>query len=263
MGKLISILLLLLPAMISGDYPLKKGKPTSEGIERYVEENADLLLREYQDFVGDTLYNVWIYTIGPEEQYDTHSIELGRYFPHEIYISTAECFEAYELDDLSAERRESLRESNKFVKGVMIHELTHEYINQIGLEMRSLHKIRVDKSYETSIWIVNSYENFGSSFIEEGLCEYLCGEMGELIQPPRVEKPASVEELLDRDHAYMVKYKYAAVYLKTFLDTTGFKEGVQILLHNPPPTYEEILQPAHFFGRLVVPEIPGAISAGR
>lgn len=256
MGKMISILLLLIPAMMAGDYPLKNGKPTSEGIEQYVDENADSLIREYQDFIGDTLYNVWIYTANLDEQDETNPIELGRYFPHEIYISTAERFEAYELDDLSQVRRESLRESNKFVKGVMIHELTHEYVEQIGMEMRSLYKLHVDKSYETGVWIVSSYENFGSSFIEEGLCEYISGEMGELIQPTRVEKPGSIEELLDRDNQYRIKYKYAVVFLETFLDTTGFKEGVQILLHNPPPTYEEILEPAHFFNRLVVPEIP-------
>lgn len=263
MGKLIYILLLLMSAVMTGDYPLKNGKPTSEGIEQYVEENTDSLLREYHDFMGDTLYNVWIYTANLEEQGDTNLIELGRYFPHEIYISTAERFEAYELDDLSPGRRENLRESNKFVKGVMIHELTHEYVNQIGVEMRSLHKIHVDKSYETGVWIVNSHENFGSSFIEEGLCEYISGEMGELIQPTRVEKPGSIEELLDRDNQYMVKYKYAVGFLENFLDTTGFKVGVQILLHNPPPSYEEILYPDHFFGRLVVPEFPDTISALR
>jgi len=250
-----------MPVWISGDYPLKNGKPTSEGIIQYVEENADLILKEYQAFVGDTLYNVWIYTDELEKPGEAEPIELGRFFPHEIYISTAEYFQAYEVDDLSGKQRAKLRESNKFLKGVIIHELTHEYVYQIAMEMRSPFQIHVDKAYKTGLWIVNSFETFGSSFIEEGLCEYLTGKMGELIPPKEVEKPSSVEDLLDRDNQYMVKYKYAASFLETFLDTTGFKKGVQILLHNPPPVYEEILFPEHFFERLAVPEVPDPISA--
>lgn len=61
--------------MTAGDYPLKKGKPTSEGIEQYVEENADLLLREYQEFIGDTLYNVWI--VNSYENFGSSFIEEG------------------------------------------------------------------------------------------------------------------------------------------------------------------------------------------
>ena len=68
--------------------------------------------------------------------------------------------------------------------------------------------------------------------------------------------PLTIEELLDRDREYMIKYKYASAFLETYLDTTGFKKGVQILLHNPPPTYEEILQPGRFFGRLEIPVFP-------
>ncbi|MCP4312797.1 MAG: hypothetical protein GY790_16160 [Bacteroidetes bacterium] len=262
MGKLISILLLIMPAGMSGDYPLRNGKPTSEGVEQYVEENSDSLVQEFQEFVGDTLYNIWFYSDDFEDQGMGEPIELGRHFPHEIYVSTAELFEAYELGDLSRAHQEAFRESNKFVKAVMIHELTHEYFNQIGVEMKSVHHIHVDKCYETGVWMVKSHETFGSSFIEEGLCEYVTGKMGELIPPRQVEIPSTVEELLDRESEYMVKYKYASIFLETFLDTTGFKEGVQILMHNPPPTYEEILHPDHFFGRLVVPEFSEAISAG-
>jgi len=254
MGKWIFIVLLVLQSGISGDYPLKNGKPTSEGIERYVEENTESLLREYQDFVGDSLYNIWIYTDEMDERAG-EIIELGRYFPHEIYISKAEQFEAYELDDLSSEYREGLFECNKFVKAVMIHELTHEYVNQIGVEMKAVHRVHVDKSYQTDVWILTSHETFGSTFIEEGLSEYMTEKMGEIIPPSHVAIPASIEELLDRDNQYLIKYKYASAFLKTFLDTTGFKTGVQILMHNPPPTYDEILQPDHFFRRLIIPEI--------
>ena len=171
---------------ISGDYPLKNGKPTSKGIELYVEQNSDVLLKEFQEFVKDTIYNVWIYADELQDHWACDSIELGRFFSHEIYITTSELFDAYELGDLSPHQREKLRESNKFVKAVMIHELTHEYVNQIGVEMQSVYHMHVDKSYQTALWIVKSHETFGSCFIEEGISEYVTGKMGELIPPSQV-----------------------------------------------------------------------------
>jgi len=255
MGKLISILFLIIQVGMSGEYPLKNGKPTSEGIKQYVEENAESLVREYQQFVGDTLYNVWIYAEELDDEPGTESMELGWHFPHEIYISTVEKFEAYELENLTPHQRSRFKESNKFVRGVMIHELTHEYVNQIGVEMQAIFHIAIDPSYKIDLWIVNSHENFGSTFIEEGISEYMVEKMGELIPPLRMKIPLTVKDLLKRENQYMVRYKYSSLFLKAFLDTTGFKKGVQILLYNPPPTYEEILQAERFFRRLEVPQI--------
>ena len=248
-------MLLFMQVGSKGGYPLENGRPTSKGIELYVEENSQGLVEEFQDFVKDTLYNVWIYADELQDTWACDSIELGRYFPHEIYITTAELYEAYELDDLTMEQRGKIRESNKFVKAIMLHELTHEYVNQIGGEMQSVLHMHVDKSYLTGLWIVKSHETFGSSFIEEGICEYLCFKMGQLIPPREVYIPGTIDELLDMDREYMIKYKYASAFLESFLDSTGFKRGVQILLHNPPPSYEEILQPDRFFSRLELPGI--------
>ena len=232
------------------DYPLKNGRPTSKGIKQYVEEQSDSLVIEFQNFIDDTIYNIWIYAEDLTRYSVNDSLELGRYYPHEIFISTAEMFLAYELGDLSQEQRDHLVESNRFVKAAMIHELTHDYINQISVEMRSIDKIRIDRSYQTSIWIVRSPETFGSTFIEEGLCEYMVEKMGELIPPERPFIPKSVQDITNGDNRYEVNYKYASFFLKTYLDTTGFKKGVKILLHNPPPSYDEILQPNLFFTRL-------------
>jgi hypothetical protein len=253
MVEQIFILFLMMQVGTSGDYPLKNGKPTSKGIEQYVEENSDLVIKEYQDFVGDTLYNVWIYSDDLSDQEGREILELGRFFPHEIYITTEELFEAYELDDLSPDQQRRFRECNKFVKATMIHELSHEYVDQIGVEMQSVFHLPVDKSYETGLLIVKSHRTFGSSFIEEGINEYIAEKMGELIPPSHVEMPTTVEALLEKEREYMIKYKCSSSFLKTFLDTTGIKKGIQILLYNPPPSYEEILEPDRFFGRLEVP----------
>jgi len=254
MVEQILILFLMMQVGTSGDYPLKNGKPTSKGIEQYVEENSDLVIKEYQDFVGDTLYNIWIYTDYLDDQEGREALELGRFFPHEIYITTEELFEAYELDDLSPDQQKKYQECNKFVKAIMVHELSHEYVDQVGMEMQSVFHIPIDKSYQSGLWIVKSHTTFGSSFIEEGINEYITEKMGELIPPSQVDMPVSVEDLLDKEREYMIKYKCSSAFLKTFLDTTGIKKGIQILLYNPPPSYEEILEPNRFFGRLEIPE---------
>lgn len=252
MKTLAFILLLLITINISNDYPLKHGKPTSKGIERYIEVERDSLVIEYQKYINDTLFDVWIYAKDLTYYVDHDSVELGRYYPNEeIIISTAELFIAYELADLSKYKRALIEESNKFVKSTVFHELTHDYIDQITREMQYVDKIHVDGSYQTNIWIIRTYEMFGSTFIEEGLCEYMTEDMGEIIPPKRVFIPKTKEDLLNRNNKYKVNYKYSSHYLKTFLDTIGFKKGVKILLHNSPPTYEEILKPDLFFNRLI------------
>ncbi len=243
-------MLLFSPIKISGDYPLRDGRPTSEGIEQYIEDKSEAFILEYQKFVGDTLYDIWLYAEDLTSYDVSDSMELGRYYPSEIYISTAELFMAYELADLSQEQRDIIEESNKFVKAIVIHELTHDYINQISLEMRSIDSIRVDRTYQTSLWIIRSHETFGTTFIQEGICEYMSEKMGEVIPPKSPFIPKTIKDLTNRDNEYKVSYKYASHYLKAFLDTAGFKKGVKILLHNPPPTYMEILKPDLFFGRL-------------
>jgi len=248
--NLILILLLINPLTISSDYPLKNGIPTSKGIEQYIEDKSESLIIEYQNFIGDTLYQVWIYAEDLRDYHAQDSLELGRYFPHEIYISTEELFLAYELADLSESKKSLIEESNKFVKATVFHELTHEYVNQIGREMQYVDKINVNNSYQTYIWIIRTHETFGSTFIEEGICEYMTEKMGEIIPPKQPFIPVTEQELTSRKNRHNVKYKYSSHYLKTFLDTTGFKRGVKILLHNTPPTLEEILDPTLFFGRL-------------
>ena len=254
MKALVFILLFITPFSYSQEYPLKNGKPTSEGIRRYIEDNRDSLVREYQSFTGDTLYDVLIYTDDFGIKVGQDSLELGWYFQNEVIISTDTLFIAYELADLSRFERASHPESNKFVKSTVFHELTHYYIHLIKEEMEQRDRVTVNRAYAPGLWIVRGPFMFGSTFIEEGICEYQVGRMGEIIVPKRPIVPETREQLTSGQNRYEMVYKYAAYYLQTFLDTTGFKKGVKILMHNPPPSYEEILKPELFFGRLEYPE---------
>ena len=233
-------------------YPTKHGKPTPKGIGMYVEDNQYKLIEEYQEYINDTLWlEVWIVAEDLTDYVGHDSLELGRYeYDGLIYIDQDTSFLAYELADWSKFRKSTNGESNKFVKGVAFHELTHHYINQIGKEMKYQDSIRVNRAYQTGIWIIRDPAIFGSIFIEEGICEYMVTKMGEIIPPKRFPAPKTTKALRNPANKYKYVYKYSSEYLRVFLDTTGFKEGVKILLSNEPPSQYEILDPELFFNRL-------------
>lgn len=251
MKTLAFILLLLMPFTSTDKYPTKYGKPTPKGVAMYIEDKWEELFYEYQRKIKDTLWlDVWISSEDLSDWTEHDSLELGRYWNGEAIISEDTLFQAYELADLSKFRRNILGESNAFVKATVFHELTHHYIVQIGREMEFIDSVRVNRSYETSIWIIRSQDMFGSTFIEEGICEYMVTNLGENIPPKRFSPPKTSSSLVNRNNKYKYVYKYSSYYLKTFLDTTGFKKGVKILLSNPPPMDYEILDPQLYFNRL-------------
>jgi len=246
----ILIFLLLISPQERQNYPLKNGRPTTKGIEKYVEDNTDSLIREYQNFIGDTLYNIYIYTEDLTANGFFDPRELGRYYPNEIFITNKEEFMAYELSALTKKGRDTILASNLFVKAAVFHELTHDYIYQLSMDMSQVENIYVDRAYQAFFRIYSNTNEMGSKFIEEGICEYVTGKMGEIISPHKPFIPKSIADLSNEEYSYNIYYKYSSHYLSKFLDTTGIKRGIKILLHNPPPSREEILNPELFFTRL-------------
>ncbi|MEZ5070268.1 MAG: hypothetical protein R2751_04680 [Bacteroidales bacterium] len=253
MKPLLVLSVLLIQVSNPDGYPLKHGRPTGKGIAQYVEDQADGIIREFQDHVGDSLYDVWVYAEELSRTGMSDSVELGFYYSDEVYINTAELYQAYSLGDIPPEKQKRMRESNRFVKSAILHELGHDYVHQIIREMVVVDSVSVDAAYQNGIWILRSASQFGAVFVEEGFCEYLVTDMGELIPPRRMRPPEGVEELTDPLNRYPMVYKYSAQYLKEFLDRNGCKQGIKILLHNQPPVFSEILEPERFFDRLIDP----------
>ena len=250
MTMFLIILLLLVPVQEKQDYPLKNGRPSSKGIDRYVEENAERLILEFQEYIHDTLYNANIYTEDLSKNADQNPLELGNYYPNEIFINNAEVFLAYEVEMLKRSTRDTIFSSNLFVKAAVINELMHHYFYQLGIEMLRQDSIRVDRAYQSFFRIYSYRDDPGRKFIEEGVCEYVTLKMKETISQRRPYIPRRPADLTKPENAYNVFYKYSAYCLTDFLDTRGLKQGVKILLHNPPPNTEEILDPELFFARL-------------
>jgi len=251
MKTLICILLILTPLSSIEKYPTKYGRPTPKGVGMYVEDNEYQLIQEYQEYVKDTLWlDVWIFAEDLTDYVGHDTLELGNYWNGEVYIDMDTNFVAYELKPLSKFRRAMIGESNRFVKGTVFHELTHHYMNQIGREMEFYDSIRVNRAYQTGIWIIRNPSLFGATFIEEGVCEYMVTQMDEIIPPKRFHTPKNTTDLTNPANRYRYVYKYSSEYVRVFLDTIGFKEGVKILMSNEPPSTDEILNPELFFNRL-------------
>jgi hypothetical protein len=250
MSRILVILLLLLPAQEKEEYPLKNGRPTSKGIDLYIEENSERLIMELQNFIHDTLYNTNIYTEDLSRNNDQNPLELGNYYPNEIYITNAEVFLAYELKNLPRIRRDSIINSNLFVKAAVFHELIHHYIYQVSIEMLRRDHIEVDRAYQSFFRIYSNRDNPGSRFIEEGICEYVTLRMKERISRGRPRIPRSSKDLTLKENEYNVFYRYATYCLQDFLDEQGLKRGIMILLHNRPPSTEEMLDMDLYFARI-------------
>jgi hypothetical protein len=250
MSRILIILLLLVPAQEKREYPLKNGRPSSKGIDLYVEENSERLIMELQNFIHDTLYNANIYTEDLSRNNEHNPLELGNYYPNEIFITNAEVFIAYEKEGLSRVQRDSIITTNLFVNAAVFHELMHHYIYQVSIEMLRRDHIEVDRAYQSFFRIYSNRDNPGSRFIEEGICEYVTLRMKARISRGRPRIPRSPRDMTRKENEYNIYYRYATYCLQDFLDEQGLKRGIMILLHNRPPSTEEMLDMDLYFARL-------------
>lgn len=227
-------------------YYNKKGEPSSYGISKYVNDNADKLITEYE-FMIDTLYDVYVAAGKQIDDFD--SLELGVfYLPDYIYINSDGYYIAYEFKDLSKFRQKNVKPFQRTVKGVVFHELSHAYFYQSMILMKN-DSLQVSPEYDWIRMFPTASSGFSSKFVEEGFCEYIVEKSGE--QPiNEVFIPKTKEDLLNENLSTDIIYGYSVYFLRDFLDKYGIKNGLIILLQNRPPTYEEILEPELYFKRL-------------
>jgi len=209
-------------------------------IGNYTYRKFESILNEFQTFVRDTIdYDIYIYVDDLSQREDYFLSEMGVFeYPNNITISNEEKYLACELGNLSKTEKREILSSNKFVKSVVIHEISHIYFNQIISEMKLKNKY-IDNGYL-------SKKNYGKGFIEEGFCEYISNAMGETIIDKRMKTPKTIEELDDKYYCY----EYSALFLKDFFDSFGVKRGLELLVEIPPPTKDEIINPEIFWRRI-------------
>ena len=227
------------------DYPYTNGIPTKQGIINYVNDNKDKIVMEFEQYVGQKLYDYNIVVDDLNDYQDYDSLEAGRYYKDFDIIITYELkYLDYELNYMHRNKQKLFENNNQFVKAVIIHELSHLYFNEIKLEMLDKN-MYVHHDYNNSM--LKSVSN--ADFIEEGICEYIVYKMKQSICSNNY-KPNSIDEILEVDNKYLIKYVYSRTYLTEFLNSVGLKQGILILLSNEPPLNIEILYPELYFGRL-------------
>lgn len=245
-------LYLILSLFNQQQYPLNEHKePSTRGIEMYVSDNSERLVSEFQQIVGDSLYDIYIYTENfsslSEHDTDYDTARLGIFFPpNEIIITNEEKFKAYELKDLSNYKRNTLKSANNFVKGTIFHELAHYYFMQVIKEMQ-MHEQYVSPEYNNFSIVPTLNYNIGARFIEEGICEYFNIKSKQSMFNENYYVPETINELFSKSKRQKIFYEYSVAYVRSFINYYGFKKGIQLIVSTKPPSPEQILYPDEFF----------------
>ena len=226
----------------------KQGRPTSKGINEYIGENEENFINEYQNFIVDTLYDVY-FEVDNLSEYYKYDNELGTFsYPNLITITNEERYLDYELEFCSKYRKSRYVENNAFVKSVVMHEISHYYFYLV-IQRLKYEKLEVDNNYLSGLRMFPN-NVYGSDFIEEGFCEYVAWKMGMMICDNNY-KPSNIQEIMDGQKSYDVKYRYARIYVSKIMEAKGIKEGLKLMLCNRPPTYEEIFNEDQYIKRLL------------
>lgn len=258
--KILLVVFLLIPCytideIVAGDYiqqvklPLYNGRPTTTGINYYVKTNENKFIREFEEMVEDTLYDVYITVDNIKNHTDSNEVlafcVTGQGFS-EIIVTNEPRYLQYEYSMMSPYQRQVILEANNFVKGAIFHELTHNYFNQVIKEMR-MDSMFVSPEYNN--FSMMSRNSFESSFIEEGIAVYVTVKKGENIfgQDFILE---NINQLLNKEYKYYVMYNYSCVFVRPILDKYGIKKGMMLIIGNNPPTIEEIINPSKYYNRL-------------
>jgi hypothetical protein len=170
------------------------------------------------------------------------------YLPDNIVLTDDESYVEYEFKNISKFRQRNSTYIDRTVKAVLFHELTHAYIYQTEFHMTAEGK-HISPEYRNFNIIPISESALGSDFIEEGICEYVVYHLKEAVDMGEIEAPESKLEVMKNENN-LITYRYSPYFLKDFLDNYGIHKGIEILIGNKPPSYEEILNPKLFFNRI-------------
>lgn len=192
-------------------YYNKSGNPSTYGITRYVEKFSDNIIMEY-GFKVDTLYYVEVFTDNLSELSDKN--DLGNFFPIDniIVITNEEKYVEYEYADLSKFKQKITPYTDRTVKAVIFHELTHAYFYQT-IAIMKMNNEYVSSEYGYINVYPQSELRFGSEFIEEGICEYVVYYLKESSPMENIFIPKTKKDLVNSDNEIYVKYHYSAHFL--------------------------------------------------
>jgi hypothetical protein len=243
------LLILILTIGFKQDDLYHKGRPSSKGIEYFIRQNEEKLIGEYECKI-DSIYDVYIEVDNLSEMYDYDTLELGRFYdPDYIILTNEERYVDYEFFNLSKYKQRNTAFTDRTVKAVLFHELTHALFNQTILKRKQRNEY-VCSEYGSFRIFPQLELQFGSEFIEEGVCEYTVIKAKENVYHKNVFIPKTNEDVVNTDNRYLVMYQYSVDFLRPILDTMNLEQGIELLISNKPPNYQEILKPELYYKRL-------------
>ena len=227
----------------------KWGIPTSRGIDKYVEANWFVFIQDYQNHISDTLfYEPFISTDDLSRYFGYKGGDLGYFeYPDNIIVTNEPRYIDYELNRLSRFQKNQYRETNQFVRAVVMHELTHCYFYQNVMQVRNGDSLHID--FRPGLRIVPQ-DNYGADFLEDGFCEYVCADMDEMI--PYDQKHFLIKNDLStaNRYSYEVKYRYAMQFITPVIQQHGLRHAIRTVVSHAAPNQEEILNPELYYHRL-------------
>ena len=246
MKTLIFILLLFLPQQ---ELEYKWGKPTSKGVDNYIQRNEHQFIIEYQNYVNDTLFlEPYISTDDLSKYYHYERGESGWFeYPDNIIIDNETKYLDYELKLLTEFEKSGYVETNMFVKAVVMHELTHCYIHQNILITEQNNKLHHD--YQQGLRMMPN-DNWFTEFIEEGFCEFVVLDMQEMIGSDVKHEINRFDLTTGNRNSYEIKYVYSREFVKPVVMKYGLKQAIQLVVSHAAPTSDEILNPNLYYSRL-------------
>jgi hypothetical protein len=244
-----TLILILFLLLSQQELEYKWGIPTTEGINNYVERNEYQFVVDYQEYIGDTLINEPFISTDDLSDYVGFDERTAGFFerPDNIVISNETRYVDYELRRWNEERKNRYRGNNMFVRGVVMHELTHAYFYQVTRIAEYEHDLEYE--WRQGLRMI-PVDNYYTEFIEEGFCEAVVVMMDEIIPYPD-DLGISKADLSPRNRSrYEVKYVYSSKFVKPIIDEYGLKAAIYLVVSNKPPSLEEILDPKTYYDRL-------------
>jgi hypothetical protein len=231
------------------DRDYRWGRPTTKGIEKYVDANWFVFISDYQDFIKDTLfYEPFISTDDLSEYCRYSGAELGYFeYPDNVVVTNEPRYIDYELQRLNEFRRQEYRETNRFVRGVVMHELTHCYFYQQMMAVKQGDSLHNDFKQGLGMMPV---DNFSTEFIEEGFCEFVTLDIGEMIGSDEKIVLTRNDLSQTRRNNYDVKYRYSRQFVSAIIKTYGLQQAIRLVVSHAAPSQEEILKPELYYQRL-------------
>ena len=242
------LVLMIFLVLFQQELEYKWGVPTSKGIDKYVERNQYQFVLDYMEFIEDTLYNEPF--ISTDDLSDYVGIgDASGFFerPDNIVIDNRTRYVDYEVRRWSEARKQRYRGNNMFVRGVVMHELTHAYFYQVM--MIAQYEKELEYEWRQGLRMI-PVDNYYTEFIEEGFCEAVAVMMDEIIPYPDGLGISKQDLNLKNRKTYEVKYMYSSQFVQPLIDEWGLKAAIFLVVTNRPPTNEEILDPESYYNRL-------------